>query len=163
MVAGPGVIVIDSRTGGPTVRVADPLTEPAVAVIVAAPCTSDVARPVESTVATLGVAEVQFAELVISDVEPFVRVAVAVNCSVNPAATVAVAGVTAMETTWAGVTVMVADPLMEPLVAVITAVPTDCPVTLPDALTVATAVFWEDHVAEFVRSVVVPSVKIAVA
>lgn len=155
--------MIDCRTGGPTCKVAEPLTEPAAAVMRAAPCTSVVARPPASTVATLVAAEDQVAELVMSFVDPSVSVAVAWNCCVKPAVTVGEAGVTVIDTTTGAVTVTVTEPLMDPLVAVMSAAPTDLPVTLPDVLTAATAGTEEDHVAELVISTVDPSVKVAVA
>ena len=48
-------------------------------------------------------------------------------------------------------------------VAVIVLVPADAPVTRPAALIVATDVFDEFHVTEFVRFCVLPSLKVPVA
>ncbi len=60
-----------------------------------------------------------------------VYVPVAVNCCVNPGATVAEAGVIAMESSAAGVTVSVVNPLTEPSVAVIVADPCATVVATP--------------------------------
>ena len=76
------------------------------------------------------------------------------NCCVLPLAMVAVAGVTAIETRVAGVTVIVAVPLMVPLVTVMTGVPTALAVARPVVVMVAPVV--ELHVA-VVKAAVVPS------
>lgn len=72
----------------------------------------------------------------------------AVYCSVFPAATDAVVGVTAIDVRTGGVTVSVAEPVIFPEVAVIVAVPCATPVAKPVALfTVATDVAEEVQVA----------------
>jgi hypothetical protein len=76
---------------------------------------------------------------------------VAVNCSVLPAATDAVAGVTAIEVNAAAVTVNVAEPLIVPDVALIVADPCATLVANPLLLTVATVVFEEVQVTVLVR------------
>jgi hypothetical protein len=148
---------------GVTVTVTEALMEPLVAVTTAVPTVFPVSRPDELTAATAVFWEDQVTELVTSDVEPSVNLAVACSCCDRPAAREGFDGVTAMDIIWAAVTVMVTEPLIEPLVAVITAVPVDCPVTRPEALTVATAAFWEDQVTEFVRSEVEPFDNVPVA
>ena len=67
------------------------------------------------------------------------------------------AGVIAIETSVAGVIVMVVDPLTEPEVAVMVAVPTPDVVTSPVADTDAVAVDEELQIAVLVRSCVDPS------
>ena len=62
------------------------------------------------------------------------------------------AGVTAIETNAAGPTVNVVLPVTAPEVAPICEVPWAAPVARPVAVMVATAVFDETQVAEFVRS-----------
>jgi hypothetical protein len=80
-----------------------------------------------------------------------------VNCWVKPAATEAVAGVTAIEVRPGGITVNVAVPLMLPDLAVIVAVPCATVVANPVVLfTVATELFEEVQVAVVVRFCVVP-------
>ena len=81
----------------------------------------------------------------------------AVNCCVVPFAIVELAGVTAMETSVAVVTVKEAEPLMEPLVAVTVVEPVATPVARPLAETVATPVGDVVHVAVLERFCVVLS------
>lgn len=76
----------------------------------------------------------------------------AANCCSVPSAMDAFAGVTAMDTMVAGVTVRLLDPLIEPELAVMVAFPTAVAVTSPVAETVAVAVEEELQVAVLVRS-----------
>ena len=76
---------------------------------------------------------------------------VAVNCSVVPALIEGLAGVTAIDTNVAAVTVSVVEPLIEPEVAVIVVLPCVEPVASPAALIVATLVVPELHVTVEVR------------
>jgi hypothetical protein len=64
----------------------------------------------------------------------------------------AVAGLTVIETTEAGITVSSVDPPVPPRVAVMVAVPVASEVPSALELTVATAVLLEPQVAEVVRS-----------
>ena len=82
---------------------------------------------------------------------------VAVNCWFVPFAIVALAGVIDIETRTGVVTVTLAEPLTVPDVALILAVPSRLPITNP-ALTGATVGEEDVHVAEVVRSCVLPSV-----
>jgi hypothetical protein len=59
---------MDATAAGPTVSVADPLTPFEVAVMRAVPCAFVVASPEASTVAMVGLAEVQVTDLVMSAV-----------------------------------------------------------------------------------------------
>jgi hypothetical protein len=79
-----------------------------------------------------------------------------VNCSVFPAATEAVAGVTAIEVNTAAVTVSVAEPLMVPDLAVMVVLPFATLVAKPPVLTVAIDFAEEVQVALVVRFWVVP-------
>jgi hypothetical protein len=88
-----------------------------------------VARP-PLTVATEPADEIHVAVAVRFCVVPSLYVPVAVNCSVYPAATDAMFGVTAIEVS-TGVTVSVAEPVILPEVAVIVAVPAATPVVNP--------------------------------
>jgi hypothetical protein len=91
----------------------------------------------------------------------------AVNCCFVPSATEALDGDTAIETSAAGVTVRVLEPVTDDDVAVITVCPVPTLVARPlvtDALlTVATAVLLEFQVTVAVMSCVVPSVYTPVA
>ena len=81
------------------------------------PKPAPVTRPLEVTVATLVVCEIQVTELVRFCVELSERVPVAVNCSDVPLAIDRLDAVTAMDTSAAAVTVRVVDPLMLPELA----------------------------------------------
>ena len=61
------------------------------------------------------------------------------------------AGVTAIDTSVAAVTVRPVDPLIEPEVAVMVALPEAAPVARPPAVTLATPALLELHVADAVR------------
>jgi hypothetical protein len=119
-----GVTAIDTSVATVVVSVADPLTEPDVAVMVAVPCATLVARPVGVMVATAGVLELHCREPLMFCVLPSLNVPVAVNCCVIPSGRVGIAGVTAIETSVAVVTVTVDEPLIEPAVAVTLVLPT---------------------------------------
>ena len=87
-------------------------------------------------------------------------VPVAVNCSVVPNGSVGIAGVTAIDTSTAAVTVTVAEPLivdpLTPDVAVILVLPSASPLTIPVLPTPAIAVFALLQVT-FVSTNVLPS------
>ena len=83
--------------------------------------------------------------------EPSDNVPVAVNCSVVPFAIEGFAGVTAIDTSVAAVTVRVVEPLMPPDVASILLVPAATAVANPPAEMVATVVVTELHVAPLVK------------
>jgi hypothetical protein len=90
--------------------------------------------------------ELQVTVLVIFCVELSLNVPVAVNCCVFPAATDGFAGVTAIDTRVAFVTVSVVDPTTPPLVALIVELPAFTPVAKPAALIVATVGVPDAHV-----------------
>jgi hypothetical protein len=79
------------------------------------------------------------------------NVPVAVNCCVFPAATEGFAGVTAMETRVAFVTVSVVDPTSLPLVALIVEVPAFSAVAKPAAFIVAFTGVPDAHVTLLVK------------
>jgi hypothetical protein len=152
-----GVTAIDTSVAAVAVSVADPVTEPDVAVIVADPCATLVASPVVVMVATAGVLELHCTEPVMFWVVPSLNAPVAVNCCVIPSGRVGIAGVTAIETSVAVVTVTVVEPPTEPAVAVTLVLPTATLLATPCALTVAVLEFALLHVAVAVRSRVLPS------
>jgi hypothetical protein len=150
-----GLIAREVNTGAVTLRLAEPLIEPELAVMMTDPCAELVANPLLLTVAT-GVAEEIHVELPVRFcVVPSLYVPVAANCCDCPAATVAMLGVTEMEVSTAAVTVSVAEPLIVPELAVIVADPCAALVARPP-LTVATDVAEEFQVALPVRLCVVP-------
>jgi hypothetical protein len=90
------------------------------------------------------------------------KVPVAVNCLVVPTAMLEPAGVTAIETRVAPVTVRVAVPVTEPDFALMVEEPTPTPLARPAELMVAMAGADEVHVTE-VRTCVLPSSKLPIA
>src|SRR5437773_4019315 len=131
--------------GAVTVRAAVPFLPSLVAVIVAVPAATPVTSPLPLTVAT---AAALLAHVTVRPVSgaPLASFGVAVSCTVAPAATLAVAGLTVTVATGTVVTVRAAVPLLPSLVAVIVAVPAAPPVTSPLPLTAATAVALLAHV-----------------
>src|SRR6266511_2528064 len=147
-----GLTLTDETTWA-TNSCADPVTPPAVAVIVVGPLPIAVTRPVAgAAVATPGADDAQLKDWPRMAL-PFASLAVAVNCRVSPSASsVAVPGLTSIEvtscatdsvavpatpavTTW--LTVSVAAPETPPVVAVIVAGPFASAVTSPLGSTVA--------------------------
>src|SRR5207245_11072773 len=141
-----GLVTSTDATGtGVTVIAEVPLLPSLVAVIVAEPGVSSETRPPLLTVAP-DVLELDHVTVRPESGAPFASLGVAVSCTVWPACTEAVAGVTSTDATGTGVTVIVEVPLFPSLVAVIVAVPGVPPDTSPLLLTVATAVLELDHV-----------------
>ena len=102
-----------------TVRLADPVTGPNLAVIVAVPGLTPLAVPPEEIVATVEDEELQLTYVVRFCWLPSLKVPVAVNCWMMPEAMLGVAGLTAMDERVAEFTVSRADPLTEPDFAII--------------------------------------------
>lgn len=96
--AVPGVTDREVKIAGVTVKVAEALTVPELAVIVAIPCATPAANPPLLSVATAVDDELHFTVLVRSCVEPLLNVPVAVNCWVEPAKMEVLVGVTERET-----------------------------------------------------------------
>jgi energy-converting hydrogenase Eha subunit E len=141
MLALGGATAIEvSVTPAGTVIDAFPLIPPSEAVTVVEPAAMPAARPLEFTVATVGVATVQLAVELTLEVEPLLYVAVAVNCCVAPTGMLALGGATAIEVsvTPAG-TVTDAFPLMPFSKAVTVVEPATTPAARPLEFTVATA------------------------
>jgi hypothetical protein len=132
---------MEDRVAAVTVMVLMPEILPEAAVMVAKPVATAVARPLLLTVATEVTDELQVTCVVISRLIPSEYVPVAVNWLVTSAGRLAMAGVTDMEVSTAGVTVRVALPEMVPEVAVMVAEPVTMGAAKPLLLTVATEVF----------------------
>src|SRR5207249_4195137 len=137
-----GVTVTEATgagAGAATVMADVPLLPSLVAVIVAEPAVTPVASPLPPTVAT---ALLLLAQVTVRPLSgfPFASFGVAASCTVWPACTDAVAGLTVTDATSTVLTVIVAVPPCPSLVAVIIAEPAVTPVTSPLPLTVATAV-----------------------
>src|SRR5216117_1823647 len=140
--AGAGVTVTEATgagAGAVTVMAEVPLLPSLVAVIVAEPAVTPVTSPLPPTVAT---ALLLLAQVTVRPLSgfPFASFGVAASCTVWPACTDAVAGLTVTDATSTVLTVIVAVPPCPSLVAVIVAELAVTPVTSPLPLTVATAV-----------------------
>jgi hypothetical protein len=142
-----GVTDMDERDNTFTVRSVDPLTPPSDALIVAPPPDTPSARPVGPTVDTEGAAEFHVAWLVKSTVDPSENVPVAVNCSLVPAAMLGLAGLTAIDRSAAGATVIVVEPVMPEKSALTVEAPVESAVASPAVVMLATPVADELHVA----------------
>jgi hypothetical protein len=143
-----GATLTDCSVAAVAVRMAVPETDPNVAVMVALPAVSALARPELLTVAILPSLDVQVAELVMSCVVASVKVAVAVNCAVVFVGTEGFAGVTVIRETVALVTVNTVLPLIDPEAAVMIALPVAALFAKPLTSTVAMVESEELHVAE---------------
>src|SRR5436309_4597056 len=140
--AGAGVTVTEATgagAGAVTVMAEVPLLPSLVAVIVAEPAVTPVTSPLPPTVAT---ALLLLAQVTVRPLSgfPFASFGVAASCTVWPACTDAVAGLTVTDATGTVLTVIVAVPPCPPLLTAIVAAPALTPVTSPLPLTVATAV-----------------------
>src|SRR5262249_31430040 len=102
-----GVTAIDTSDAAWTVRFVEPEIEPEVAVIDVLPAVSPVPSPPVLIVATPVAEEVHTAVLVKFWVVPSLKVPVAVNCWLLPAAIEGFAGVTAIDSRFAAVPVPV--------------------------------------------------------
>jgi hypothetical protein len=121
------------------------------------PAATPVANPPAVIVAVPAVCELQVTVLVKFCVELSENVPVAVNCCVVPFAIEGFAGVTAIDTSVAEVTVSKVDPLTVPDVAMIVLVPAAFAVAIPPVVIVAEFVFWDRQPTEPVRFFVEPS------
>ena len=143
-----------------------PLLPSLVAVIVTVPATLPVTSPPALTVATVGLLLDQDTARPVSGV-PFASLGVAVSCTVPPATTLPVAGLTVTVATGTGgtvVTVIAAVPLCPSLVAVIVAAPAARAVTSPRSSTLATFALLVDQItARPVREFPLPSSGVAVS
>src|SRR5512142_48541 len=139
LVSSGGCTVTLATGGGVTVTDDVPVLVSAFALIVTVPTVTPVTRPVDETVATAGLADVQVTGRSVT-MRPFASLTVAVSCTVRPTATLVGAGVTVTLPTGTGLTVIVDVPLLPSLVAVIVALfpPLPAPVTTPVDETVAT-------------------------
>jgi hypothetical protein len=162
-----GLIAIDTKVAGVTVRLAVPLIASEVARMVTVPVANVLARPAvpeaSLTVATVPSEELQCTVVVTSWLLPSANVPVAENCSVVPSATLADDGDTVIETSADAVTASEVEPLTLPDVALMLVVPTATVVARPEVFTVATAEESDDQVAVLVKSCVLPSLNVPVA
>jgi hypothetical protein len=158
-----GVTAIDTSAGPLTVRVVVPLTPPEAACIWLVPAATPVANPPAVIVATPELCDVHVTEPLKFCVELSEKVPVAVNCSVLPFAIDGFAGVTAIDTSVAELTVSTVDPLTLPEIAMIVLDPAAFAVAIPPGAIVAAFVFWDCQLTEPLRSFVEPSLYFPVA
>jgi len=145
---------IEVSVAATTVSPVLPLTVPEVAVIVVVPLSvSAVTTPAAVIVAVVVFDELQVTVEVRFCDDPSLYVPVAVICVSVPSGTAAFAGVTAIESSTAAVTVSVVEPETLPTVAVMFVDPCfNVVANPPGEVIVAYAAFDEDHVAVAVRS-----------
>ncbi len=138
-----GVTAIDTSVAGVTVSVVEPDMLPDDALIVVVPAATVAAKPELFIVAMPVFDELQVTAVVRFCVVLSENVPVAANCLVVPLAMLGLDGVTAMDTSVAGVTVSVSDPDMLPDVAVIVVEPAATATAMPELFIVAMPVFDE--------------------
>jgi len=109
-----GVTAMEDRVAEVTVKVVFPETFPEVAVMVAVPAATGVARPLLLTVATDVLEEAQVTWLVISWLVPSEYVPEAANCFVTPAGILGLARVTDMVTSDVEVSAVAVSPEFVP-------------------------------------------------
>jgi hypothetical protein len=163
MVALAGVIRMPVSVEDCTTKLAEPLTAPCWAKIVAAPGDWPVASPPTAMLAMLLAEEDQVTALVSVWVVPSLYVPIAVYCEVDAGARTAVAGDTEIDDSVAELTVSAAEPDTVFSVAWIEVVPAAAPVAVPELFTVAAAVLLDAHVTSRVMTWVVESLNVPVA
>jgi len=146
-----GVTAMDTSVATVTVSVVEPVTLPEVAWMVALPVPAAEASPAVLLLATVALSEVQVTELVRFCVLVSLNVPVAVNCWVVPLGIEGLAGVTAMDTSVAAVTVSVVEPVTLPCIAEMVVVPGFRADARPAEPIVAAAVFDELQLTALVR------------
>ncbi len=158
-----GVTAIDTSVAAVTVSVVLPEIAPLVADIVVPPAFNADAKPEPLIVAVTVLDDAHVTLAVMFCVELSLYVPVAVNCCVFPAVTVGFAGVTAIDTSVAAVTVSVVLPEIAPLVAEIVVPPAFNAEAKPAALIVAVVVLDDAHVTLLVMFCVELSLYVPVA
>jgi hypothetical protein len=157
-----GDIEMDARAAALTVSVVVPTMLFEVALIVVVPVPWLVARPCDPVSLLMpdveGVSELQRTIWVRSCVLLSLKVPVAINCCETPSGITGIAGVTAIETSAAGVTMTTVEALIVPDVALTLVVPTPVPVTTPCPSTLATFWSFAAQLTVPVTSRVLPSV-----
>jgi hypothetical protein len=142
-----------------TFRAVEPLTAPRIALITVFPRFLAVARPAAVIEATVLFEELHATLSEISLVVPSEKVPVAVNCCMMPSGIDVAVGVTRIEVNIdvEAETSRVAVPEIPPEVAVMVDVPAATACANPALLIVATEAFDDAHVADLVRSLLLPS------
>ena len=147
-----GVTTIETNVPVPIVRVVLPVMPEEEAEIVTVPPFFPCAIPVERIEARLGFEDFHAIPLKFAATLPSLNVPVAVNLIKVPFAILGAAGVIAIDTRWAVVTVRPVVPLISPNVAFIVVPPFATLVATPCALIVAAAGFEDVHTTDEVTS-----------
>ena len=155
-------MMIDVSLALETVRPVEPVIAPRIAEILVVPVTLLVTNPALFIAATAAFEELQPTDAVMSCVLLSLKVPVATNCFEAPIGMMEFAGVTAIETRLAPVTVIAALPVIDPTVAFMLPVPAATPAASPEESTVTTPGAEDDQLTE-VKVCVLPSSKIPVA
>ena len=158
-----GRIVMEDNVASWTLTVVLPLIEPEVAEIVREPRVKAAANPPGLIDAMVSFEDAQVTVPVMSCVLPSENVPVAVNCWTVPRTRAGFAGVMAIETRIAWVTVRVLDPDTPDSVALMVAEPVARLLAKPEPVIVATPLLDEAQAAEAVMSFVDPSRYLPVA
>jgi len=151
-----GVTAIDTNVALFTLSEAVPVIEPEIALIVADPVPTEVARPEALTVAVPETDDVHVTD-VKSCVLPSSNIPTALNCWVVPSAIETAFGSTSIDIRCAETTVRVVVSLRDPTVAVIVVCPAPTVVASPEPFMLATEAEEELHVTPLTRSCVDPS------
>ncbi len=154
--------MIDVSLALETVKLVKPVIAPRIAEILVVPVTVLVTNPALFTAATPAFEELQPTDAVMSCVLLSLKVPVATNCFDAPTGMMEFAGVTAIETKLAPVTVSAALPVIDPTVAFMFPVPAATPAASPEESTVTTPGAEDDQVTD-VKVCVLPSSNIPVA
>lgn len=157
-----GAMLIDTKCPVDTVSPVAPLIDPNAALIVVLPLATLLATPLPLMPAAVGLVELHATESEISCTLLSLNVPVAVNCLLVPTSMVEFAGVTAIDTRLAPLTVSEVVPLRPPEAAVIVVVPVPVLLAKPVEFTVATAPVLDVHVTDD-NACVLPSSKLPVA
>ena len=154
-------MMIDVSLALETLRSVEPVIAPRIAEILVVPVMVLVTNPALFIAATAAFEELQPTDAVMSCVLLSLKVPVATNCFEAPIGMVEFAGVTAIETKLAPVTVIAALPVIDPTVAFTLPVPPATPAASPEESTVTTPGVEDDQLTE-VKVCVLPSSKIPV-
>jgi hypothetical protein len=128
--------------------------------MVTVPSFTPVTNPVPFTVATFVFDDDQVALFVMPCVLPSANVPVAVNCTGAPISTRAFAGTTEIDTSVGGLTVKPVEFVTAPEDALMVVLPCAAAVAFPEAEIVAAPVLDEAHVTAFVKSCLLPLLKV---
>ena len=155
-------MMIDVSLAVETVNPVEPVVVPKIAEMLVVPLATLVARPALLIAATAAFEELHMTDAVMSCVLLSLKVPVATNCFEAPTGMLEFAGVIAIETKLAPVTVTAAPPVIEPELAFTLTVPAEIPIASPEESIVTTPGDDDDQVTDG-NIWVLPSSKVPVA